>query len=389
MRAILKQLTADAKPATRPFPWTEAVFWTLAAGIMAIFLLWTQASALGSTSSLLQVGGESDLAPYISGLFTDLHLVPGTGTDGQTYFAIANDLNGEFAPRLMASPGLRYARLGFPWLASLGGSLSGAPVLYGMLIVISLSAAASGTFTMGLAAYFGLNRKVAFGLFGNLGWFLGIRVLTPDPLGLALMLGGMLSAVHGRHKTSYLLFVGAALTKEPYYAGAVAVAIWLWQRRQRIHAAATVVLPAVAVAFSTAYVNAQIGSFADAPNVSWPGVGIVKASSYWLHAQPKDVFYSWLAIATIVLAVAAGISTKHMLVRWSAWGWAAIGLLGSDWIWVFGNSTARVLAPAWLFAIMGFASAHRSSDETPKSLDAWVDLNHSGDGVGESSATEY
>lgn len=383
MRAISKLIKADSNPPSRPFPLSEALLWASAGAAIAILLLWTQAAALGSTSSLLQVGEQSDLAPYISGLFPDLQLVSGRGTDGQTYFAIANDLRGNFAPSLMASPGLRYARLGFPWLASLGGLLSGAPVLYGMLAVIGLSAAATGSFTMGLAAYFGMSRRVAFGLFGNLGWFVGIRVLTPDPLGLALMLGGMLSAVHGRHKTSYLLLIGAALTKEPYYAGALAVAIWLWLRRQHMRAVATVLLPAVAVAISTAYVNTQIGSFADAPNIGWPVVGIVKASSYWLAAQPKDVFYSWLAIATIVLAIAGGFATRYSLVRWSAWGWAAIGLIGSDWIWFFGNSTARVLAPGWLFAFMAFASAHRSNNQPAESFDPLIDLGQRGNGVRE------
>ena len=179
MRAFLNQQRADSLPTTRPYPWSEALLWAAAGALAAIFLLWTQAAALGSASSLLQVGIESDLAPYASGMFPDLELVPGAGNDGQIYFAIANDLGGEFVPPLIPSPGLRYARLGFPWLASLGGLLSGAPVLYGMLAVIGLSAAAAGTFTMGLAAHFGMSRKVAFGLFGNLGWFLGIRVVTP------------------------------------------------------------------------------------------------------------------------------------------------------------------------------------------------------------------
>ena len=114
-----------------------------------------------------------------------------------------------------------------------------------------------------------------------------------------------------------------------------------------------------------------------------PIVGILKASPYWLQAEPKDLFYSWLAIATISMAIAAGLVTRYALVRWSAWGWAAIGLIGSDWIWVFGNATTRVLAPAWLFAIMGFASARRSSDQVPESLDTLVDLDQGGHGVGE------
>ncbi len=384
VRAILKHQRTDSPPKTRPYTWSEALLWAAAGAVAAVFLLSTQAAALGSTSSLLQVGTESDLAPYASEVFPDLKLVPGAGNDGQIYFAIANDLGGEFVPPLIPSPGLRYARLGFPWLASLGGLLNGAPVLYGMLAVIGLAAAAAGTFTMGLAAHFGISRRVALGLFGNLGWFLGIRVITPDPLGFALMLGGMLSAVHGRHKTSYLLLAGAALTKEPYFAGALAVAIWLWHSRQRLQAAATVVLPAVALAAATAFANAQIGSVAEAKHISWPVVGVIKASSYWLHAEPKDLFYSWLAIVTISLAIAAGLVTRYALVRWSAWGWAAIGLIGSDWIWFFGNATTRVLTPAWLFAIMGFASARRPSDQTPESFDALVDLGESGDGVGES-----
>lgn len=346
---------------------------------MAGFLLYTQAVALGSMSSLVQVGVDSRLAPYISGVLPDLHFVTGTGTDGQTYFAIANDLKGNFAPPLMASPGLRYSRIGFPWLASLGGILSGPAVLKGMLTVLVLSAAASAAALMGLAAHFGLNRGVAVGLFGNLGWFVGIRVLTPDPLGLALLLGGLLAAVHDRNKTAYALLVGAALTKEPYYAGALAVAIWSWQRQQRVQAAVTAILPAVAVAMSTAWVYARIGSVADAPNVAWPVVGIVKASSYWAGAPTKDQFYTGLAIVTIVLALTAGVVAKHTLLRWSAWGWAAIGLLGSDWIWFFGNSTARVLAPAWLFAFMGFYSARRrTADQLSESGDAMVDLGRTG-----------
>ena len=383
VRAFVKQQRTDSPPKSRPYRWSEALLWAAAGALAAAFLLWTQATALGSASSLLQVGIESDLAPYASSVFPDLKLVPGVGNDGQIYFAIANDLEGTFAPGLIPSPGLRYARLGFPWLASLGGLLNGKAILYGMLAVIGLSAAATATFTMGLGAYFGISRKAALGIFGNLGWFLGIRVITPDPLGLALMLGGMFSAVHGRHKTSYVLLTGTALTKEPYFAGALAVAVWLWHHRHRWSAAATVVLPAIALATSTAFANAQIGSVAEAEHISWPIVGILKASEYWLQAAPKDLFYSWLAIATISMAIAGGLLTRYVLLRWSAWGWAAIGLIGSDWIWFFGNATTRVLAPAWLFAILCFASTRRSSDQPSESFDALVDLDQRGHGVGE------
>ena len=374
---------ADETPTpSRPYPATEAILWALAGLLLAVFLVATQASALGSVSSLLQVGVESDLAPYISSLLPDIELVPGVGTEGQTYFAIATDLSGEFVPQLIPSPGLRYARIGFPWLASLGGLLTGRTVLDGMLTVTVLSSAAATTAAMGLAAFFGMRRWVALGLFANLGWFLGIRLLTPDPLGMALMLGGLLAAVHNRSRTATALFVAAALTKEPYYAAALAVAIWLWQRRFRLRALVIALTPMVGVMISSAIVNQRIGTFADAPNVSWPVVGIVKASAIWADAPAKDQFYSGLALAGIGFAILAGFVTKSDLIRWCAWGWAAIGLLGSDWIWFFGNSTARVLAPTFLFGAMGFGSARPTPPkDRSKVLDPGVDSGRGSDAI--------
>lgn len=358
-------------PMSRTYPAREAVAWAIVGAGFAIFLLITQVAELGSASSLLQVGVNSRLAPYITGHLPDINLVPGVGTDGQTYFAIASDLNGDQVSELMNSPGLRFSRIGFPWLASLGGHLAGRALLNGMLTVVIGSAGLAATATMGLAAYYGLSRWVAIGLFGNLGWFLGIRLLTPDPLGIGLMLAGIWAGVHGRIKTANVFLIGAALTKEPYYAAALALAIWLWHSRQKAQALVTTILPALAILLGTAASNRKIGVFGDAPNIDWPMRGIIKASALWIDAPFKDRFYSGLAIVAIMLAIGAGAVSRSILLRWCAWGWAAIGLLGSDWIWHFGNSTARVLAPAFLFGILAIGSFFSNqSHQRPEPLDA-------------------
>ncbi|MBK5266950.1 MAG: hypothetical protein JJE47_05890 [Acidimicrobiia bacterium] len=355
------------------------MLWGLLGAGIAVFLLITQANALGSYASVLQVGEDSELASYISTRLPDLNLMPGVGNDGSIYFAIGSDLRGSTVPSLIPSPGLRYRRIAYPLLASFGGLLDGRGLLVGMITVVVASASSSLASLMAMAARFNLPRWVAFGLIGNFGWVLGIRLLTPDPLGIALMLAGIGAALGDRPAKATLFLAGAALTKEPYYVAALAVAMWLWTSRRRRWALASVITPLAPVAIWTAILHGHMGGFNTGSHLDWPIMGVVKGAAFWAGAPTKDHAYSALALVSLGLAIGGGFVAKAALLRWLSWGWAGVGLISSDWIWKFGNASLRVLAPCLLFGLLCVASLdHRSSEQRTESFDPAFDIGRAG-----------
>ncbi len=363
----------------RPYPTKERILWAVLGAGIAVFLLITQANALGSYDSLLQVGEDSGLASYISTRLPDLNLTPGVGNDGSIYFAIGSDLTGSTVPSLISSPGLRYRRITYPLLASFGGLLEGRSLLVGMITIVVASAASSLASLMAVAARFNLRRWVAIGLIGNFGWVLGIRLLTPDPLGIALMLAGIGAALDDRPAKATLFLATAALTKEPYYVTALAVAMWLWTHRRRGWALTSVIAPLVPVAIWTAILHGYMGGFNTGSHLDWPIMGVVKGTTFWIGAPTKDHAYSALALLGLGLAIGGGFATRAALFRWLSWGWAGVGLISSDWIWKFGNASLRVLAPCFLFGLLCVASrSHRPSEQRTESFDPAVDLGSAG-----------
>jgi len=329
---------------------------------------------------VLQVGEDSGLASYISSRLPDLQLTPGVGNDGSIYFAIGSDLSGSTVPRLIPSPGLRYRRIAYPLLASFGGLLEGRGLLVGMITVVVASAASSLASLMAMAAHFNLRRWVAFGLIGNLGWVLGTRLLTPDPLGIALMLAGIAAALRERPAKATLFLAAATLTKEPYYVAALAVAVWLWTNQRRGWALTFLMTPLVPVVVWTAILHGHMGGFNTGSHLDWPIMGIVKGTAFWVGAPARDHIYSALALFSLVFAIGAGFVARAALLRWLAWGWAGVGLISSDWIWKFGNASLRVLAPCFLFGLLCVASLdHRTSEQRTEPFDSAVDLGGAGD----------
>lgn len=357
----------------RPFPLREAAAWALVGIVFACFLIATQAAALGSLASLLLVGADSALADPIGAVLGDLNTVDGVGNDGQIYFAVGSDLlDNRSTSLLIPSPSVRYQRILFPFLASIGGALEGPALLWGMVAVVVVSSGTLTVATMGLAARFGVGRWVAAGLFANIGLVLGIRLLTPDPLGWALMSLAIWAAVSRRPGWSVALFALAGLAKEPYLAGAIAVAMWLWMERRRWQAAVTVAVPFGVLAGWDAIISSRLAS-TDAPShLGLPLSGFIGAIDYWDQAPPRDLVYTGLAVAALVVAFVGGLRTRSALLRWCAWGWVAIGAVASDWIWFFGNASVRVLAPALAFGLL--ALLHSLGNHPAEEGDPAADL---------------
>ncbi len=208
--------------------------WFLIGSITGIFLMWTQASAVGGWTGLLSVGEDSLLRPLISTELPDLVAVPNEGNDGQIYYAIALDLGGDSVPPLLNDPELRYQRIAYPFVASLGGLLRGYPLFWAMigLSIVGLGLAAAGIEE--LRSLLGVGRWIHLGVVLNPGVWLSVRQLTPDMLGLGLCLAALPLALSKRWFPAVVILSVAALTKESLVLFAGGLALWLIiQRRWR------------------------------------------------------------------------------------------------------------------------------------------------------------
>src|ERR671918_2290202 len=94
----------------------RAAFWkwaALGAAIAGVMLL-GQASAVGGLRGLLQVGETSHLRPIIEAELGQVPLGPGPGHDGQIFYGIGLDLDGDVVPALLDHGAYRYRRVLYP-----------------------------------------------------------------------------------------------------------------------------------------------------------------------------------------------------------------------------------------------------------------------------------
>src|SRR5207244_4429878 len=92
----------------------------------------------------------------------------------------------------------------------------------------------------------------------NPGLVYAVAADTSEPLGAALLLGGLLAYARGRLRWAVVLFAGLCLVKEPLVLVPLAIGAWeLWRRRRP----PVVVAAIVPAAVWWLYVRIQLGSF--------------------------------------------------------------------------------------------------------------------------------
>lgn len=304
--------------------------------------------AAGGPAGLIQVGAASSLRPMIEAELGEIPLSPGSGHDGQIYYAMGLDLRGEVVPELVDHGGYRYRRILFPLLSSGFGLLEGWPLLIGMIVITVLSAAlAVGAFAV-IAARGGLSELATLALLANPGFWLSIRLLTADTLAIGLMLGAL--AVLANLRLSATGFALATLAKDAFIITPAGLALSRDRKRWIL-----VIVPAVALVAVMTWTTLSFGDgFTGRGNFSLPFVGMVDASRNWPNLGTADLVFLGFALLSVIAGLIFGVLRKSWL-RWSILGWSVLGVLSSNWVWDFGNNAARVFTPIAVLIVLSFA----------------------------------
>ncbi len=176
-------------PSARRMPavkvWTA---WLFAGMVASLWLQWAQASAVGGWSGLMATSAESRLRPVIEQELGTVTLLP-SGHDGQFSFVIAIDpFNRQGTAALFDDAPYRYRRILYPLLAGGAGLLPGKVTLVGLILLAVLGMGLATASTAALAGRLDISRWVVAAVLANPGVWLGVQLLTSDPLALGLAL---------------------------------------------------------------------------------------------------------------------------------------------------------------------------------------------------------
>lgn len=320
-------------------PKSAFIKWSLIGTVVAGILVAGQIAELGGAAGMLQVGQTSSLRPMIEEQLGDIPLTEFGGHDGQIFYAMGLDLDGNQVSEVLDDGAFRYRRILYPFLASFGGLLDGYPLLYGMIAIAVLSMGLAAGSIASIAARFDRSDWLALVVVLNPGMWLSIRLLTSDALAMAMMALGLLAVVSGWRVTAGL-FAASTLSKDIYL---ITPAGLMADRRTRRWSWA--VIPALAVAVWATVLTITMGDgFTGRGNLDWPFAGFVTAYSNWGALDGGELFYLGFALVSVAVGLGHGLLRRSWL-RWPILGWSLLAVISSNWVWDFGNNAARAFAP--------------------------------------------
>ncbi len=327
-------------------------------------LVWAQAGALGGIEGMLQVGETSQLRPLIESELGEIPLAPGPGHDGQIYYAIGLDLDGNEVGPLLDHAAYRYRRILFPLVSSGLGLLDGKPLLIGMIVVTVLSTAVAAGATAAVGVRVGVSDWAALAVLMNPGVWLSVRLLTSDMLALALMMLGLL-VLGSRLALPAGSFALSVLAKDVYLVTPLGLGIS--RDRQRWWIAGVSV--AALLAWMT-WLTVTLGDgFTGRGNLALPFMGIVDGSANWPDLDTEELVYLAFSLISVVAGIAVGISRSTWL-RWPILGWTGLALISSNWVWDFGNNAARAFAPLAVLVVLSFGHLAEGTGENHRAAGA-------------------
>jgi hypothetical protein len=330
------------------------VFWKwFAIGLgTALFLVWAQAQAVGGLAGMLQVGETSLVRPLIEAQLGSIPLADGPGHDGQIFYSMAIDLDGDVVGPLLDHPAYRYRRILFPLVASAFGLLDGWALLYGMVAVGIASMAASAGIVALMARRAGKSELLALIVVLNPGVWLSLQLLTSDALALALMLAGLYAFTTARSAPSVSSFALSGLAKDVSLATPIPLGA-------RVRDWKTTLLPLTLLCAWMAALTFRFGDgFASRGNLDWPLAGIVEASSNWANFDSTEWIYLVFSVASVAMGIV--FSFRRTWLQWPIIAWTGLAIVSSNWVWDFGNNSARAFAP--LVVLVGLSSVFSLSD---------------------------
>ena len=324
--------------------------WVALGGIAAALLLWAQAQAVGGSAGLLQVGETSALRPIIEEQLGEIPVARGPGHDGQIYYAIGLDLDGDEVAPLLDHGAFRYRRILYPLLASGFGLLQGEALLIGMIVLAAGSVAVASGAVAATAVRLGRSEWLALAVILNPGVWLSVRLLTADVLALALMAVGLLAA-SSSSRTAAASFTLSILAKDVYLVTPAGLSAARDRRRWLLF-----VVPAVVLIFWMSWLTLTLGDgFTGRGNLALPFLGIVEASQNWGNLDLEELFYLGFALTSVAVGIVFAVLRQSWL-RLPILGWSILGIVSSNWVWDFGNNSARAFAPVALLVALALAS---------------------------------
>ena len=340
-------------------PLLQLAGWFLLSVVVAVVLQWLQVRALGGDwTGLVNTGESSNLRPLIEAELGPVATIERAGHDGQFSFLIALDPLGTGpAPDLFDHGAYRYRRILLPALGGGFGLFDGEAALAGLILWSAVGMGLATAAIVDLGASFGTRPWVVAGVLANPGVWLSVQLLTPDILALGLALTGVVLWRRGLRFWGVLGLALAALAKDQYLLVAAGLAGWEWfrsHRREAVLLAAGAVTP---LAIWSIWLTVTMGEgLTPRGNFSLPLVGIVSAANGWADTGAKDLTFSLIITAGLLLAAIVPLFVRSALLRWLTWPWVLVAVLSSTWVWDFGNNSLRVLAPLIVFGVLGIAA---------------------------------
>lgn len=338
--------------------------WFVAGTAFAAFLIATQARTLGGLAGLLLVGDNSQLRGFLEGILDTVPLVRGDGHDGQIYFAIAHDLDGRVVGDLVNNPGIRYRRPVLPLLSSFGGLISGSAVLWSTAAWLSIGTGTAWMSLRAVLARIGASPVWMAPLIAYPGFWLAVRLFTPDMIGLgaALLALAIVLLLPDRFAWAIVLMVVATLSKEAFLVIPVATGAWMFFDGARARGLLLALVPTLTIAGVVAAVLRHFDAEAVDGNFGLPFTGIFEARDTWPQTPPSDRLYVYLTMALLLVGLISIFVARSRLLRWLIAPWLVIAVVSSEWIWEIGNGLSRSFAPVAVFAGLAFAErAHQRS----------------------------
>ena len=334
----------------RPGP----IFWAILGFGVAIAIQAAQASSLGGWSGLLAVGETSPLRPIIEQELPNLVVTDDPGHDGQVTYVVGLDPWATWAHEIVPAASYRYRRILMPLVASGFGTVDGTALFWSLTILNGLAFAAATVFTAKLATMRSLPPWAALAATLNIGLWLSLHITSPDALGFACVLVGIVAYLAGGDLRAVIWLSLGGLAKETYLLVPLSIVIYLLMVHREKRRGLFFTCSFIPAALWSVFLAVRIRDpFQTGGNLSLPFVGILDASKAWAQNSGRDIVLLVLAVGAIGVSVLLIVKAPRSLWAWLAVPWLALATISSHWIWDFGNNAARAFLPLVTFAALG------------------------------------
>jgi hypothetical protein len=300
-------------------------------------------------------------------------LMDGTGHDGQYFFLQANDpwlLDPGKGLQFLDFPTYRAQRMLYPALAGLGGLLSPAQILWG-LVVINVLALGAGSWGLSrLAVSMGMSRWLGLGFALNPGLIFELAIDGSSILGFSLAVCGLVAVQGRRWLVGAAFFSGAVLARETMVLIAVGAFAFLWFRERRPRLS-VVGVPGLAGGLWWLVVRRQLAGIpspTSTDTLDIPFRGLSAGFANWIATGGLNLALGVLVVFCAIVLVASGV-LRPSLLAWATVGFVPLLVILNPAITVGGLNLTRAMAPV-ISAVIALVFGRRAFPTLARTMKA-------------------